>query len=113
MVADRRAIARRRCVYEGRLDMRPVLDLDVQMPTERCAKMPDLTGSRADLRRDVNRPPPSGLEFHPTDGRLVEVDDRHSAATQVADLLRGAKALSLQARHAPYCAVVASTISNR
>jgi hypothetical protein len=63
--------------------------LDFNVPTKSRAKMPDLTGSRADLGRDVSGPPSPGLEFHSADGRFVEVDDGHAAATQVAHLLRG------------------------
>ncbi len=68
-------------VAPANFDLAPALDLDVQVPTERGAEMPNLAGSGADLWRDVNGPPPPGLELHPADGRLVEVDDGHPAAT--------------------------------
>src|SRR5206468_6719754 len=95
-------------IAAANVHLTPVLNLDMQMPTERRAEVTDLAGSRADLRRDVDRPPPPGLELHPADGRLVELDHGHPAATQVAHLLRRVKVLSLQPRHSQHSAATAS-----
>src|SRR5437870_6088564 len=62
--------------------------------------MSDLAGRRTHLRSNIRRPAPAGFEDHPSDGRLVEVDHVHPAATEIARVFRSAEVFSLQPWHA-------------
>ena len=81
------------------VELRPIVDHDVEMAADHVPDVAVLTGVPTDQWADIDRPAPAGLEDEPADRGLVELDDVDPPVFEPADLIGRREAPALETWH--------------